>query len=202
MVKSLNEFWESKHMEDDVNALSGCDLDLTLSMLNMTNRINGNHKVLEIGVGLGHAVRELFDKKINVSAVDISNSALERVNKYCERTYNTNNLSELPTDYFDIILCMNVIQHIPTKELNEEMREIMRSLKTGGVFAVEFVSSDAFEDNGENCSMGDAQAGRLCRSPKFLGNIFKKNYGKCELVFSKSIEHVLIDSYHVFHVTK
>lgn len=197
-----NDFWETKHIEGDINALSGCEYKETLDILKMTGRIKDTDVVLEIGVGLGYSVKELHRRNIKVSAVDISDSALRRVEGYCEKTYLVDQLNELPTDYFDVILCVNVIQHIPTKELNEEMREIMRSLKTGGIFAVEFVSSDAFEDNGENCSVGDAQAGRLCRSPKFLENIFKKNYGKCELVFSKSIEHVLIDSYHIFHVTK
>lgn len=201
MVK-LKSFWEEKHLSGDVNALSGCDYNLTIDVLKMAGKITKGMNVLEVGIGLGYTVRDLHGMGVKVSATDISKKALDTVNEYCEKTYLVEDISELPTNYFDVILCVNVIQHIPTNELINELTEIMRSLKMNGTFAVEFVSSNKFNDNGVNCSFDDAQAGRLCRTPKYLEEIIKKMNGKCELVSSKQIKHVLINSMNIFHVHK
>ena len=185
-----------------MEALSGCQYDETIDFLKVRDRIKPNINVLEVGVGLGYVTKGLYDNKTNVSCLEISDIGAERVKSYCEKVYTVNNLEKLPTDYFDVIICNNVIQHVPTDILVEELKEVMRSLKTGGVFAIEFVSNDVIEDTGISPSLGVVKNGGCCRTPKYLEKLLEKFGGKCELVFTNVVDFDIVKGHHVFHVKK
>lgn len=198
----VENFWNFKHTNDDKDSLSGCGYDETIEFLKLNDFIKENINVLEVGVGLGYVTKGLFEQNIKVSAIDISDIALQRVEEYCENIYSLNDLEKLPTDYFDIIICNNVIQHVPSDILYTELREFMRSLKPNGMFAVEFVSSDSFEDNGMNPIYEDVIAGRLCRTPRFIETLIDDFGGECSLVFDNKIQVGFLTGHHVFHITK
>ena len=200
--KEIKNFWENKHETDNIPSLSGCEYEETIDMLKINEFIKNDINVLEVGVGMGYVTKGLYDRNMNVSVVDISEIALKRVENYSDNLYNSNELIKLPSNYFDLIICMNVVQHIPTKELKEELKEFMRSLKVGGIFAVEFVSSNKFDDNGTDPKISIMRAGALCRTPNFLENIFLEHNGECKIVFNKDIEIGILRGQHVFHVTK
>ena len=205
-MDEIKVFWDDQHTNERKNTLSGCEYEETIKFLQVVDHIKLGCTVLEVGVGLGYVTKGLFENGVRVSAVDISNIGLERVKKYCENVYNVENLGELPTEYFDLIICHNVVQHVPTNMLIYELGEFMRSLKKTGVFAVEFVSSNLFADNGKDPSYGDMQAGRLCRTPAFLESIFNRFGGKCKLVYSVDYTGLKTVSFlhncYIFHVTK
>jgi len=202
LISDTIKFWEYKHRIKDNDSLSGCGYDETIDFLKIRDCINIGCNVLEIGVGLGYVTNGLYENGANVSAVDISDLALSNVAKYCEKIYNVKELSNLPTNYYDVIICNNVVQHVPTDLLIEELKEIMRSLKDDGILAIEFVSSDTFEDNGLNPTLENIQTGRLCRKPNFIENIIKTFGDKCKLVFDRKIDVFIIKGHHVFHVRK
>jgi SAM-dependent methyltransferase len=202
LMNDIKNFWEDKHKIEDVAALSGCLYDETIDFLDLRAYIKSEINVLEVGVGLGYVTKGLFDNNMKVTALDISDVSLEKVNPYCENVYNTKDIHNLPIDYFDIIICNNVVQHVTTDVLIEELKEIIRSLKIDGVFAVEFVSSDGFEDNGVNPHIEEIKNGGLCRTPIFLEKLIKDAGGKCELVFDKEVDIGIVKGHHVFHVRK
>ncbi len=196
------DFWNKNHLNEDISVLSGVKYDETIDFLKIRKFLKKGCKVLEIGVGLGYVTEQLFKNGMIVSAVDLSNIALNKVKKYCENVYNINELSELPSNYFDIIICNNVVQHVPTNLLIDELKQFIRSLKTEGVFAIEFVSSDLSNDTGISPEINDIQAGRLCRTPIYLESIFNNFNSKCLLVFDNKINIGILRGQHVFHVTK
>ena len=185
------------------NTLSGCEYDRTIDFLQVRDRIKPGCTVLEVGVGLGYVTRGFFENGAKVSAVDISELGLERVLGYCEGVYSINELEKLPSDYFDVIICHNVVQHVPTGLLVSELMEFVRSLK--GVFAVEFVSSDQFADNGEDAKLSDVYAGRLCRTPEFMEGLFNNLGANCKLVHNVDYSELgisFLTGAHILHVTK
>ena len=204
--KTIKGFWDLQHHSKRKASLSGCLYEETIKFLQVADHIKAGCTVLEIGVGLGYVTKGFFENGVKVSAVDISEIGLERVKGFCEKVYNVTDVSKLPTDYFDVIICHNVVQHVPTDLLIEELKEFMRSLKVGGVFAVEFVSSNLFSDNGKDPSYSDMQAGRLCRTPAFLESIFNRFGGKCKLVYAVDYRGKKTVSFlhncYIFHVTK
>jgi SAM-dependent methyltransferase len=202
MSNQIENFWNKCHDENVVASLSGCRYEETIEFLKVTPLVFSGATVLEVGVGMGYVTQGLFNSGLKVSSLDISPVALERVRPFCEALYNTDNLGFLPSYYFDLIICNNVVQHVPTDTLVLEIKEIMRSLKFGGVMAVEFVSSDLFQDNGANPPLESIKGGVLCRTPEFLENIFNAFGGECRLVFDKKISIDILRGHHVFHVKK
>lgn len=180
MNENTLTFWNKCHEEKNIFGLSGTQYNTTIDYLKLQNHMKSNLKVLEIGVGIGYTLKGCYEKGMLVSGVDVSEIALECVKPYCEKTYTVDNISELPSNYFDIILCMNVVQHIVTSNLIEELRHCIRSLKNDGIFGLEFVSIPTTEDGGLNKSQNTGET--LYRSKLYLEKIINELGGECELV--------------------
>ena len=202
LTTDVELFWDKCHAQNIKDSLSGCEYDETIDFLKVRGCIVPGDSVLEVGVGLGYVTKGLYENKLIVSALDISEVALERIKNYCEATYLLDELEKLPSDYFDLIICNNVVQHVRTDLLIEELNNLIRSLKPGRVFSVEFVSSIGFEDNGQAPSYDETIGGGLCRTPKFLESLIETAGGKCTLVFDKKVDIGIVKGHHVFHVKK
>jgi 2-polyprenyl-3-methyl-5-hydroxy-6-metoxy-1,4-benzoquinol methylase len=201
-VDNIKEFWDNCHKEGLLASLSGSKYDETIKALKLEEYMKPFSNVLEVGPGLGYVTKELYERGLNVSCLDISKLAFTKIEKYCEKIYTISDLEELPLDYFDVILCVNVIQHIPTDLLKEELRYCVRSLKVDGVFALEFVSNTEEEDMGINASMATITKGWCCRTPRYLDKLIKDIGGTCELVYDVKCDNGVVTGCHVFHVRK
>lgn len=198
-ISDRKQFWEVQHVNKTLATLSGCKYDETIDFLQVRPYINEYTNVLEVGVGLGYVTEEL-NKRCFVSALDISEEALKRVMSYCIALYSVDKIEELPEDCFHVILCHNLVQHIPTALLKIELFYLIRSLKADGVFAVEFISSDTAEDTG-NVSVVHG-VGNLCRSPKFMRSLVEECGGTAEMVYDVPFKAGIITGVHIFHIRK
>lgn len=199
---NVKNFWETKHKVKDKAALSGCFYEETIDFMCLNAYVSKGKRVLEVGVGLGYVTKGLFEVEALVSALDISDTSLERIKDYCEALYTLDELYSLPTDCFDVIICNNVVQHISTDLLTEELKVLINSLNKDGVFAVEFVSNKGFSDNGQEPSVEEIKNGGLCRSPEFLESLINDVGGKCETVFSKEVDLGIVQGHHVLHIRR
>ena len=191
MVKKstgVERFWDDCHNRNIVASLSGCKYDETIDFLKIRDYISPGVVVLEIGVGLGYVTKGLYDNKTKVSCLEISNVGAERVKDYCEEVYLISDLEKLPSNYFDVVICNSVVQHVKTALLIEEFKYVIRSLKVGGVFDVEFVSNDVVEDMGINPNLDTIKGGGCCRTPNYLESLIKTVGGVCTLVFDKKVD--------------
>lgn len=196
------QFWDKQHDQDNKQALSGCGFDDTVDFLNVKDLIVPEMRVLEIGCGLGY-VTEGFAKIANVSVLDISDSALDRVRSICESVYHINDVELLPTNYFDLIICHNVVQHVLTESLVNELKHAIRSLTPTGTFAVEYVWANGVDDDGVNPNPKWATAGQLCRSDTFMINLINKLGGTCKISRTNAVpKHKKIHGLTVLHVQK
>lgn len=201
-MSTIKNFWEEQHTADNVRSLSGCSYQDTIEFLKLESYLKPGSRSLEIGIGLGYVTQGLANVG-SVSALDISDTALNRVKDICENTYQINNVENLPTDYFDVAVCHNVVQHIPTVELKKELKHIIRSLAPNGVLAIEYVRQSGIEDSGNNPDPAHVQAGHLCRSDKFMIDMINELGGNCEIVRSNAVPaHRKIDGLTVLHVRK
>lgn len=200
---TIKKFWDSCHRNKKVSALSGVTYENTVNIFKIKDLIKPGIKVLEVGVGLGYVVEGFHNKGAIVSCLDISDVAIAHVKDYCEKTYTLDNLKELPSNYFDVITCGNVVQHIDTKLLKIELKHIIRSLKESGVFSVEFVSNNTVEDSGLNPSERTIKHGGCCRTPVFLEGLINNAGGLCELIYDHEIKgNATVQGCHIFRVTK
>lgn len=206
--KQIQDYWNEVQRIKHLGALSGCQYLETIEFLKIKDILKTGDNVLEVGIGLGYVTQGLRENGYNISALDISQEALIRVKEYCEKTYLESDVLSLPSNYFDVIICHNVIQHIPTYILEPELFQIVRSLKSTGVFALEFISSKLSVDTGnvkflEKNPTFDENIGNYCRTPEYLEVMINKCGGFCNLVYNYTgnISDTVFGC-HIFHVTK
>jgi len=204
MIENRKKFWDSQHSGDNIPTLSGCEYDETIDFMKIRELIKPNINVLEIGVGMGFVTKGFFDAGCNVSALDISDVALERVKPLTKNVYPTTELEKMPSDHFDLILCRNVVQHVATNYLIMELKHVLRSLKKDGILAIQFVSSTQVEDSGSVVIYNTNELGEYCRTIKYFENLINGLGASCELVLDIpcNFPHCKVTGNHVFHVRK
>lgn len=101
-------------------------------------------KVLDAGSGYSLLSPFLTELGLNVWANDVSVYWRERKKQMKELgkdfkldIYNLTN-TNYPDNFFDNILCVSVIEHIPEEKINSVLLELNRILKIGGTLAVTF----------------------------------------------------------------
>jgi len=150
MDKVRIKAWDYHHLENDIGALSGCQYQDIIDSSFIADKLKPSDHVLEVGVGMGYVTKGLRDNAYIVSGFDIAPLALKRVRKYCEAIYNFDQIEDLPTNYFDIIICINTAQHVPTPSLYYELFHFIRSLKKTGIMVINCIMTDRMEDTGDD----------------------------------------------------
>lgn len=201
MESNIISFWENCHKREIEEFLSGSKYDEIISFLKVDQLIEKDSKVLEVGVGFGYVVQGLHDFGAIVSALDVSYEVLSKVEDICEYVYSVEDVYKLPSNYFDCIMCVNVVQHVPTDLLKEELKHCIRSLKeNSGVMAVEFVSANDTEDLGLNASEAFIKNGYCCRAPDYFIRMVEELGGVCDIVSSKDCDINGVHAWHVAHI--
>jgi SAM-dependent methyltransferase len=207
-MRNRMEEWDYLHKENCLGALSGCTYQETVDFLKLKDFMEPSNTVLEIGVGMGYVTGELYDRGYNVSVFDISPVALNRVRKICTNVYDLSNIETIPANVFDLIICHNVVQHIPTPILYYELFHFLRSLHSNGVMAIKSVSTQKMEDTGDHPELVvdgikcASSIGCFCRSIPYFTKIVDRCGGLAKIVYQEDIKVDFIDNQHVFHVTK
>ena len=201
-IQHRKRFWEQQHLRNYKPTLSGCTYGDTIRFLQLSPYITQDARVLEVGVGLGYVTQELKMVTAGVWALDITEEALRKVSPYTRRGYLLENIVELPTDFFDVIICHNLIQHVKTDVLREELSHLIRSLKPEtGVFAIEFVSGNVHEDTGA-WGKDEYSAGNYLRSVRFMTSLVEELGGQSTLVVSNSCLIGEVTGCHLLHIRK
>jgi len=134
--KALKEYWTIQHANHDRRLLTGTTGQNTWDNLRIASKIKVGTTVLEIGVGLGHSIREMISKGLNVSVVDIVPEAFECIKDLQIKTYLADQLDTLPEAYFDLAISHMVCCHQPDDILKEQIKYVINSLKPEGIFAI------------------------------------------------------------------
>lgn len=207
MRKRIEE-WDYLHRENSLGALSGCGYQETIDFLRLSEYMTPYKFVLEIGVGMGYVTRGLYDNGYSVDVFDISTVAINRVREVCLGTYNLDNITQIPSNHYGLIICHNVVQHIPTSMLYYELFHFIRALRDDGIMAIKSVSAGEIEDTGDdpNLVVGGIRCadsiGCFCRTIPYFTKIVDRCGGEASLVYSEPIKVDVITNQHVFHVTK
>lgn len=139
----LKDYWDEQHRQQNKKALTGSTLDQYCELFGITKKFLKDKKILEVGVGLGKATRELGTLTDNLDVLDISLVALSNVAGWVARGYDT--VKELPLNYYDVVLSHLVAQHMNDSDLIIQMEHIIKSLVDNGVFYMQW--ADAYTHN-------------------------------------------------------
>lgn len=111
----------------------------------------GFKKIFDLGVGLGRHSIFFAQKGFDVSGIDISEYAVNRLKEISDKN-NLNidvrqaNMLKLPFDdnSFDVVFSYNVIYHTDTKGFDTVLSEIKRVLRSGGEFYFTMISKNSW----------------------------------------------------------
>ena len=93
----------------------------------------------EVGVGDGYLLSRLRELGLAVTGIDISEYCIENIRK--EYVHEPNNIRlivgdvttvQLAENQFDVIACLDVLEHIPGNGLSETVCKLNRALTAGG----------------------------------------------------------------------
>lgn len=88
-------------------------------------------KVLDVGCGEGHLLRKDTD---NIWGIDINKTLVEKLQKDGLKVVS-GDVASMPfdDDYFDVVACCNVIEHLGPVDAHRMLKEIKRVLKPHGI---------------------------------------------------------------------
>lgn len=106
--------------------------------------INKSSKILDVGCGrgditlyLGRNAKEAIGVDYSKDAIKLANSARVNFPLYIQKKvhFKIMNIKTLtfPSNYFDVVICIDVLEHLYKKEVESTMREIKRVLKKDGL---------------------------------------------------------------------
>lgn len=103
--------------------------------------IKPNDYVLEIGAGYGRN-SQIFSKLTeHLYLLDINSQYKERLSKYSQNIIITNGLNyPFQDNFFDVIYCELVIQHIYRKHIDDIFKELHRILKFNSIFCFDILN--------------------------------------------------------------
>jgi len=112
-----------------------------------------------------------------VYALDITATALEKVKGLTKGEWL--NPEALPDKFFDLAISHLVTQHIDNKTLEGQIRNVLRSLKRKGLFAMQFADQiNGTTDETYNETLEYQQGGGVCRSPDMMRAVIEGSGGK------------------------
>jgi ubiquinone biosynthesis O-methyltransferase len=140
-----------------------------------------NYEILDIGCGAGTLDFYFADKGYRVTAIDISDKAIQSC-KQTQKNLNLNNLNFKVADFqntkikgkFDFVIFTEVIEHLPSDDL--ALKSIYRLLKPGGILFLSTPSINAPLNRMGFTKDFDKKVGHLRRySRKEITNLIKSN---------------------------
>lgn len=139
-IKDLNspKLWNEIYSED----IKFLDQDgMTKDRINTVVKFlpKGRINLLDIGAGMGF-VEELIkeNKNINLYANDFSKKSIEFLNKKYKGEFSLQSIYDLKykSNFFDVILVLEVLEHIPPSKIFRVLKKINLLMKIGGILIV------------------------------------------------------------------
>ena len=115
----MREYWDRIHRENNMQMISGYGLEDVKKNLRIRKKFKPKMNILEIGIGTGDTAIGLFKEGHNVFVNDISVVAIAKLYTKLNGFIPNIGLESIPDNYFDLILCHLVFQHIDDKERNQ-----------------------------------------------------------------------------------
>jgi len=125
--------------------------DAELAILDEHLDVNPAWQVLDVGTGRGRFGLYMAEQGCRVIGVDINPEMLEIAREAAQqrgvserfelRTSGAEDLTEFSTATFDLVMCMELFDHLP--DLDRALVSMRRTLKPGGCFLFTYVASES-----------------------------------------------------------
>lgn len=127
-------FWDRHHSASNQTWLTGSMIDAYLRFFEISREDLKDQRILEIGVGLGRASRELAKITKEFYCADISQAALDKLDDCTSHRFLTTDLKLVPPA--DLVICYLVTVHCNDDEVQRILNDTQLSAK--GKMLVQF----------------------------------------------------------------
>lgn len=122
-------------------------------IINMVKGECGN--LLDVGFGSAEIERVLQGSEFNIFGIDIAYSSVKQATKELKGTYKVGNILKIPfiDKIMDVVLVLDILEHLPTHKTFSAYSEISRVLKTHGKLAISVPLNEGLQEmlkNGKN----------------------------------------------------
>ncbi len=112
-----------------------------VNFLKFTGKLTG--KVLDFGSGTGNLIQHLITENVECYATDSSAESIRIVNEKFSKSPNwkaativTDIVTDFPDDYFDVITCVETLEHLPDALVDKLIAELKRIVKSTGIILI------------------------------------------------------------------
>lgn len=152
MSQELIDYY-SRDCYEDIRLMrdNAHELEYVTSMKYLCKTIPKGAKILDACAGTGVYPFALANEGYRVTASDLVQHNLDYI--HAKQHYNPilegihqhdiRNLSSYEDNTFDAVLCMGALYHLPLEEHPAAVRECLRVLRPGGIFAAAYISKFA-----------------------------------------------------------
>ncbi len=111
------------------------------------------YKILDIGIGLGYIEELLTSRKgFSLYGNDISERAIKNAKKKFEGEFKLESWESMsfPKSKFDVVLLLEVLEHIPPSKTFQLLSKIKKYLGENGTFVLSIPVNEGLESMGDN----------------------------------------------------
>ena len=158
--------------------------------------INEKSKVLEVGAGKGHFLKQVV-KRLNCSCVGLElNPDIENIQKENRFVLKNESIEEhcvKNKEIYDVVCSFQVLEHI--SEVNSFIESMLSSLKPGGRLIIGVPNNDSFiKDNPLNTKV-------LNMPPHHMGLWNKKSLSNIAKVYDLELENLILEPLQKSNIT-
>ncbi len=150
---NTGKFWDEKFstIESSLSSQDGMTKDRVRTAYNFIPK--GAKRILDIGAGLGF-IEELLSKNphASITGIDVSSNAIKSLKGRFKGNFKQASLYSIsfPVSSFDVILALEVLEHIPASKIFSILRKINKFIKRGGYFILSVPMNEGLEKMKDN----------------------------------------------------
>lgn len=130
----LNPFWKFFFFKSE-------EMYASVAKLLVQNKIRKEHKILEVGCGLGYLTAALRRLGYQCDGIDLSDEAVKKATRSFGDFYTNISLEAMREDQkYDVVISLEVIEHV--SDPSAFVKSCMKKLKPGGIFVVSTPNGD------------------------------------------------------------
>ena len=134
--------------------------------------LRGN--LLDYGCGAGHLIPHLLRPGVSVEGVDFSSESVDAVNERFEGEPHWRGAihigslpTPLPAAHYDLIFCLETLEHLRPETMQETLRELRRLMRPGGALFITVPFNEDLQKQFVYCPFCDAEFHRWQHQASF-----------------------------------
>lgn len=149
------------------------EIDISAQLRKSKTMLPAQSRVLEIGFGNGKFLAYGKKRQWEMHGTEVNSGLLESARRQGYHVVHTDNLKPFLDNQFNLVVAIDVLEHVPQEELFAFLQEIQRVLQNGGVFIARFPNGDSpfgrFIQNGDPTHLNTIGSGKARYFAKKLG---------------------------------